>query len=105
VYGVHGYLPAAAAALLRRDALELAGAEHLAYAAGGELENPRVLIDAVEVLLHICSIPAAVISRRFFSVNSVNRGPSMRLPDVHEVAPPLAKIKSTASMPRVGRER
>jgi hypothetical protein len=37
VYGVHGYLPAAAAALFRREALELAGAEHLAYAPGVSL--------------------------------------------------------------------
>jgi hypothetical protein len=39
------------------DALQLAGAEHLPYAAGSELQYPGGLIDAVEVLLHMDSIP------------------------------------------------
>jgi hypothetical protein len=37
--------------------LELAGAEHLAYAARGEPQNTGGIIDAVEVLLHMGSIP------------------------------------------------
>jgi hypothetical protein len=53
VYGVHGYLPASLTALLRREALELASAEHLPYAAGGKPQNTGGLIDAVEVLLHM----------------------------------------------------
>ena len=57
MYGVHGYLPAVAAALFRREALELAGAEHLAYAPGGQLEDLGGLIDAVEVLLHTDILP------------------------------------------------
>jgi hypothetical protein len=39
------------------DALQLAGAEHLPYATGGEPQNLRGLIDGVEVLLHMDSIP------------------------------------------------
>jgi hypothetical protein len=49
VYGVHRYLPTTLAALVGGEAFELAGAEHLAYAAGGELQDPRCLADGIEV--------------------------------------------------------
>ena len=38
--------------------LELAGAEHLPNAAGGEPQNTGGIIDGVEVLLHTDSIPS-----------------------------------------------
>ena len=62
---------------VNRHALELAGAEHLAYAPRRELEDTGGLIDAVGLLLHAGSILGCVSPRPFLGVKFVKLRPSV----------------------------